>query len=150
MWAMQQPARTTKRVPMDARELARLDPWSFRTLDGRVLGADLLVIGTTGAFVVVFADRVVLSRGRLPGGSRVRRAARRFRAHLAQAGVHVETRALVCPEGDAVFPPRTVRGVRVIPRVLLTAEITGLHRVLMPHQVNRAADSVARELAKLS
>src|SRR6266511_4226804 len=76
---MQQPARFTNGVPTRARELGKLDPWSFRALDGRPVGADVLVLGTTGAFVIVFAEVLVPSGGRVPGRSRVRRAARRFR-----------------------------------------------------------------------
>ena len=146
---MQQPARFTNGVSARAGELGKLDPWGFRALDGRPVGADVLVLGTTGAFVIVFAEVLVPSGGRVPGRSRVRRAARRFRALLAQAGVHVKPHMVVCPEGHAVFPARTARGVRVIPRARLTAEITEHPSVLMPHQVGRAADSVSRELAKL-
>jgi hypothetical protein len=47
-----------------------------------------------------------------------------------------------------VFAPRTVRGVRVVPPVLLAGEISQRNRSAMPHQVRRAAEALARSFAQ--
>ena len=42
---------------------------------------------------------------------------------------------------------RTVRGVRVIPKMVLTRELAERQRVLLPHQARRAATSLLRPTA---
>jgi hypothetical protein len=130
------------------RELARLDRWSFQVLPGDGIGCDKVVMGTTGAFAVVFAGDAVPSGVRVPGVRRARRAARKLKSHLGAIGIHGETLAVVCPQTDSVFAPRTVRGVRVVPPVLLAGEISGRNRAILPHQVKRAAEALTRSFAQ--
>jgi hypothetical protein len=134
-------------VPAE-RELRRLDPWSFHVLPGDGAGCDRLVIGTTGAFALVFVGESVPSGIRAAGVGRARRAARKLRGRLSAMGSQVDTFAIVCPRTHAVFAPRTVRGVRIVPPVLLAGEISGRNRAAMPHQVRRAAESLSRSFAR--
>jgi hypothetical protein len=126
------------------RELSRLDPWSFHVLPGEGVGCDRVVIGTTGAFAVVFEGDRLPSSIRVPGLRRARRAAKRLEGHVRAIGVQGAVYAILCPRGDAVFAPRSVRGVRVVPSVLLAGEISGHSRSAMPHQVKRAAEALTR------
>ncbi|MFL5797452.1 MAG: hypothetical protein ACJ77A_05895 [Actinomycetota bacterium] len=126
------------------RELSRLDPWSFHVLPGEGVGCDRVVIGTTGSFAVVFEGDGLPTGLRVPGLRRARRAARRLEGHVRAIGVQGGVFSILCPRGDAVFAPRTMRGVRVLPSVLLAGEISGRSRSAMPHQVKRAAESLTR------
>jgi len=134
-------------VPAE-RELQRLDPWSFRLLPGDGVGCDRVVLGTTGAFAVVFQGDSVPSGVRVPGIRRARRAARKLKNHLSAIGAHDESVAVLCPRTHSVFAPRTVRGVRIVPPVLLAQEISGRSRSAMPHQVQRAAEALNRSFAR--
>jgi len=141
--------RTTSTRPVPAeRELRRLDRWSFHVLPGDGVGGDKVVIGTTGAFAVVFAGDSIPSKGRIAGVRRARRAARKLKGHVASIGIHSDTTAIVSPNTDSVFAPRTVRGVRVVPPVLLAAEISQRNRAVLPHQVQRAAQALTRSFAQ--
>jgi hypothetical protein len=140
---VQQPAAPAR---SGERELSRLDPWSFHVLPGEGVGCDRVVVGTTGAFALVFDGEGVPS-GRARGVGRARRASRKLKGHLRAIGLQSESVGILCPETHAVFAPRTVRGVRVVPKVLLASEISDRSRTTMPHQVKRAADSLARSFA---
>jgi hypothetical protein len=129
------------------RELGRLDRWSFHVLPGDGVGCDKVVMGTTGAFAVVFAGDSIPSNGRVAGVRRAKRAARKLKGHLGAIGREVECVAIVSPNTDSVFAPRTIRGVRVVPPVLLAAEISKRNRAVLPHQAQRAAESLTRSFA---
>jgi hypothetical protein len=124
-------------------DLVRLDPWSFRVLPGESFGVDCVVLGTTGAFAIRVVDQPATAMvGKRPPGLRgLARGARRLAHRLMTVGVHVRTQAVLCSVGPE-FAPRTVRGVRVLPRALLVREISERQRVLMPHQAERAAQSL--------
>jgi hypothetical protein len=102
------------------------------------------VIGTTGSFAVVFDGTGPPSGARVPGLRRARRSRRRLEGHVRAIGMQSEVFALVCPRSEAVFAPRTIRGVRVVPPVLLAGEISRRSRSAMPHQVKRAAEALTR------
>jgi hypothetical protein len=144
------PGRDAARPPtvLPERELGKLDRWSFRVLPGEELGCDHIVLGTTGAFAVLFRGDSVPQGFLIPGIHRARRAARRLRAHVSAIGVEGGTVALLCPRTSAVFAPRTMRGVRVVPPVLLAKEISERNRSSLPHQIQRAAESLTRSLAQ--
>ena len=117
-------------------------------LPGGDIGCDHIVVGTTGAFAVVVEGETVPQGFLIPGIRRTRRAARRLRSHVSAIGVQGETIGLLCPRTSSVFAPRTVRGVRIVPPVLLAKEISQRNRAAMPHQVQRAAESLTRSLAQ--
>ena len=136
-------------APPLTAELARLDPWSFHVLPGECFGVDAVVVGTTGSFAirVVEEDVTAMVARRPPGHRGLRKAAKRLEHRLDEMGVHTGAEAVLCSVGPAGFAPRTVRGVRVIPRVLLVRELAERHRVLLPHQARRAATSLLRPTA---
>ena len=144
------PGRDDPRPPtvLPERELRKLDRWSFQVLPGDGVGCDHVVLGTTGAFAVVFEGDSVPQGFLIPGIHRARRAARRLRGHLSAIGVEGETVAVLCPRTNSIFAPRTVRGVRMVPPVLLSKEFSDRSRSAMPHQVQRAAESLIRSLAQ--
>ena len=142
------PTTDSARPVAAERELKRLDPWSFKVLPGDGVGCDRVVMGTTGAFAVVFGGDQMPSGARVPGVRRAKRAARKLKGHVSAVGAQGETVAVVCPATEAVFAPRTVRGVRVVPPALLAAEISERSRTAMPHQVKRAAESLTRSFAR--
>jgi hypothetical protein len=125
-------------------ELARLDPWSFHVLPGDGFGVDVVVVGTTGSFAVRVVNEQALAMvaKRPPGHRGLRRAARRLDHRLLELGVHTGVQPVLCSVGPSGFAPRTVRGVRVVPRTLLARELSDRQRVLMPHQAQRAARSL--------
>ncbi|MDP9343599.1 MAG: hypothetical protein M3Q23_16215 [Actinomycetota bacterium] len=127
-------------------ELARLDPWSFHVLPGESFGVDSIVVGTTGSFAIrVVQEGISAMVGKRPPGRRgLRRAARRLERRLNELGVHTRVEAVLCSVGASGFAPRTLRGVRVIPRILLVRELSERQRVLLPHQAQRAARSLLR------
>jgi hypothetical protein len=126
--------------------MARLDPWSFHVLPGAAFGVDHVVVGTTGSFAIRVAsgDVEAMVSNRPPGRRGLRRAAGRLGHRLGSIGVHTGAQAVLCSAGPSGFAPRTVRGVRVVPRELLVREISERRRVLMPHQAQRAARSLLR------
>jgi hypothetical protein len=144
------PEPTPPRSVAPERELLRLDPWSFQVLPGQGVGCDQVVIGTTGAFALVFEGSGPPKGARVPGLRRARRAAKRLEGHVRAIGLQSEVFALLCPRTDAVFAPRTIRGVRVAPPTLLAGEISGRSRSTMPHQVKRAAEALTRTFRQLS
>ena len=122
------------------RELSRLDPFSFKTMPGRKFGVEHVVVGTTGAFAIKVAAP---KKGKTTGVGEARRAARRLRRKLAAAAYHGGVHAMVCVDGTP-FLPRTVRGVRVVPRSLLLKELAQRQRTAQPHQVSRVVQALAR------
>ena len=117
-------------------------------LPGDGVGCDRVVMGTTGAFAVVFAGESVPTGPRVKGLGKARRAARKLRGHLGAIGAQGETVAILCPRTHSVFAPRTVRGVRIVPPVLLAGEISERNRSALPHQVQRQAEALSRSFAQ--
>src|SRR5919197_1082519 len=123
------------------KELSRLDPWSFQLLPGREFGADHVVVGTTGAFAI----KVASGSGTVSVAA-ARRAAKRLRRRLGSAAYHGGVHALLCVDGSVL--PRTVRGVRVVPRSLVVKEVAERTRTAQPHQVQRVAKTLTRRAVR--
>ena len=118
-------------------------------LPGEEFGVDTVVVGTTGSFAirVVEDDIPAMVSKRPPGHRGLRRAAKRLESRLHELGVHSGVDAVLCSIGAAGFAPRTLRGVRVIPKVLLVRELAERERIMLPHQARRAAASLLRPTA---
>ncbi len=135
-----------------AGALATLDPWSFWTAPGRRLGVDHLVVGTTGAFAVRTCNDPAAGDGKgglalkVRGARKLKRAARRLRADLAAVAVYVDAEPIVCYTNTPPFSPRTIRGVRVVPRDLLVREIAERPHVVLASKAKRGG----LELRKLA
>ncbi len=142
-----------------ARDLSRLDPWSFWVVptEPEEIG-EFTVVGTTGAFLVaacglegyVSGDGARLGVAGRPvrGLVEVRRAARRQRGRLASAAVFTEVEPVVCLTRAVAGAPRRVRGVLVLPLADLVRGITDREKVLLPNRARRGAESLGLVLAR--
>ena len=125
--------------------LSRLDPWSFVQLPGRQWKVDVVITGTTGAFVVAFSSDLEASLSARRRKARpLREAVKRARYAFSEAGVHLDVHAVL--SADAPFAPRQVKDIHVVPTSLLAAFIADRKRQLLPHQVERAAAVLRRAL----
>jgi hypothetical protein len=138
------PPRPKQLSPVEAA-VSRLDPWSFTRLPGRQWKVDMVIAGTTGAFVVAHTTDL---EGALAARRRevrpLREAAKRARYAFSEAGVHLDVHAVL--SADAPFAPRQVKDIHVVPTSLLTAFVADRKRQLLPHQVERAATVLRRAL----
>jgi len=120
-----------------SRELARLDPFSFFVIDGGAFGAERVVVGSTGAFVIRVGDEGIDGRiGR--DVSAVRRACRKARRQADGAATSTVFNPVLCLPGRP-FAHFTKRGVKVIPWASLVSEVAGRPRTATLHQVGRVA-----------
>lgn len=130
-------------------ELARLDPWSFWVVPGDVKAAELIVLGTTGTFLVRACEwrgvvsggprRITIDDRPVPGLAGMRRSARRLRSRLNLSAVHTEVDPLLCLTRATAGAARTVGGVRIVPVADLVKEITAREKVLLPSRAERGA-----------
>lgn len=147
--------------PADAarlrRELLRLDPWSFWTVEIES-DATFAVLGVTGAFAIapcglggylVAEGRKLLVDGVPVGGFReLRRVAKRLRGELI--GIGASSRGVVpvlCLTRAVAGAPRDHGGVRVVRARDLAREITDRERVLDPSTAERLASRIGRVLS---
>ncbi len=142
-----------------ARELQRLDPWTYWVVPAPAEeSGDLIVVGVTGAFLVMavvtegYADttgRALKIEGKKVGGlSALRRSARRLRGRLATLAVFAEVEPVVCLTRAPAGAPRTMGGVRVVPISALARDITERQKILGPSRARRAAESLGFEGGK--
>ncbi len=135
------------------KELSRLDPWSYWAVPTPPGGVgDFLVVGTTGAFLLVSCgyegyvsgdgSRIDVGGRQVRGLPEIRRAARRLRGRLASAAVFTEVDPVVCLTRAVAGAPRRIRGVLVVSIADLVREITDRERVLLPNRAMRAAESL--------
>jgi hypothetical protein len=123
-----------------SRELTRLDPFSFFVLSGQQFGADHVVVGPTGAFVIRVGHASVdgdISRDL----AETRRAAKRVKQGAGVASIHTGIQPVLALPGRQ-FPPRTDRGVKVIPWGMVVAEVADRQRTVSSHQVQRVAEAL--------
>lgn len=134
-----------------ARELGRLDAYSFFTLPGHEWSADLAVIGTTGAFLIsacdlpgvarVDARRPVVGERAVPGIRQLRAGARRFGVRLGAASAS-RVLPIVCLTESIAGPPVDAAGVRFVRVPDLARDISARPSV----QGHTRAQSAARAL----
>ena len=127
-------------------ELERLDPWSFWVASGDEFGADRVVIGTTGAFILVVNQQegyVNVGLGRVKVGGKpvasvrsLKRKARRLKRKLSGMAVYTDVEAVVCPTNAILGAPKDVKGVWV-------AKPADVVKVIC-----RRADAIQRQTAK--
>lgn len=125
--------------------LARLDPWSFAQIDGLLWGVDVVVVGSTGAFVIRYEkDLATALAGRRRDLRSVRSAVRRTRYALSERAVYLDVHAVTAV--DAPIAPRRIRDVNVVPASGLPSFIADRKRMILAHQVERAAAVVRRAI----
>jgi len=121
-----------------SRELTRLDPFTFKVLPGDRYGAEHVVVGATGTFVIV-AGHASIDGQLARDVAGARRAANRVRRSAGSTAVHTSVHALLCLPGRQ-FPPRTRRGVRIIPWGSVVSEVADRSRSVTLHQSKRVAE----------
>ena len=141
-----------------ARELVKLDPWSYWTVALEPGGgASFAVLGTTGAFAVRPCDlagylvaegrHLTVDGERVGGWRELRSAAKALRGRLLAAGAsRVEVTSLLVLTRAAAGAPRDHAQVRVVRPEDLVGEITGHPRILDPGTAERLARSLGRVL----
>jgi hypothetical protein len=142
-----------------ARELGRLDAYSFFTVPADPSwGADLLVVGTTGAFLVkacglpglasVQGRRPVVGDRAVPGIRPLRAGARRATSRLRAASVLVEVEPVVClTEAIAGSPTTGAGGVRFVRLADVARDLTARPSVQSHTRAQRAARTMGMEVA---
>ena len=102
-------------------ELKRLDPWAFWVAPGSDLGADLLVMGLTGAFIIIVNQEkgyVTAGFGHIDVGGhkavsprQLRSAARKLKDRLSAMSVYADVEPVLCCTHATVGAPKKVKGV---------------------------------------
>jgi hypothetical protein len=141
-----------------ARELVKLDPWSYWTvvLDADA-GASFAVLGTTGAFAVRACDlagylvaegrHLMVDGERIGGWRELRSAAKALRGRLLASGAsRAEVASLMVLTRAAAGAPRDHAQVRVLRPEDVVGEITRHPRILDPGTAERLARSLGRVL----
>jgi len=137
-------------------ELERLDPWAFWVAPGEEFGADRIVIGTTGAFVLVVNQEegyVSVSLGRVKVGGKpvasiksLKRRARKLKSKLSGMAVHSDVEAIVCPTNAILGAPRDVKGVWVAKPADAVKVISRRANVIPRQTAKRAAQALGAEM----
>lgn len=140
------------------RELTKLDPWAFWTVELEPgAGASFAVLGVTGAFVAAACplEGYVVSEGRrlvvdgaeVRGFREIKRAAKALRGRLLRIGAATEEVTPVIVLTRAVAgAPRRVRGVHVLRPEDVVPVVTARERVLDPSTAERLARQLGRVL----
>ena len=152
------PAPNREDLTRVARELLRLDPWSFWSVElDAAADASFAIVGRTGAFVVgvcplagyLVADgrHLVVDGHRVGGWAALQRAAKRLRGRLAEFGApQVEVIPMLVLARAAAGAPRDHRGVRVARLDDVVGEVTRRAHVLDPSTAQRVASGLGRVL----
>ena len=151
------PAPDASDVAHVARQLLRLDPWAFWSVElGGDDAASFAVLGRTGAFVVAASplDGYLVAEGRelLVDGTRVEgwrafaASARTLRGRVAEVGAPVEVSPILVLTRAVAGAPRTHRGVRVLRPDGVVPDIVGRPHVLDPSTAQRVASKLGRVL----
>ena len=142
------------------RELTRLDPWSFWTVQLEpTTGAAYAVLGTTGAFVaapsslegylVAEGRDLVVDGARLGGFGDLRRAAKWLTGRLTSIGASsTDVVSMLVLMRATAGAPRDHRGARVVRPEDIVREITSRDRVLDPSTAERLAGRLGRVLPR--
>jgi hypothetical protein len=139
-------------------ELQRLDPYSFWVVpSGARTSGDLVVIGTTGVFLVASwpaPGAFSVERGRptvdeqvIPGVRALRSDSKGLSAKLSGASVVAEVQPVVCLTHGSIGMPRDVKGVRFVGIGALVRDLTSRPRILGLPRVQRAARALGVEIA---
>lgn len=141
------------------RELiGRLDPWSYWVVEPAPdVPADVIVVGTTGAFLILVfggngyleadGDRLSVEGRPVRGFRQARTGAKRLRSRLSGTAVYTEVVPMICLSRATAGVSRTVRGVRVVRLQDLAGEVTGREKALSANRAERGARAVGTVMA---
>lgn len=140
-----------------ARQLGRLDAYSFFVVPGQDWNADFAVVGTTGAFLVAVCDRAGVARVEarrptvggeaVPGLRKLRAGAKAFTARLGAASMFAEVVPIVCLTQAIAGPPVDGAGVRFAKVQDLAREISGRPRAQSHTRAQAAARAIGMRVA---
>lgn len=118
-----------------ARALNHLDPYSFFVVPGLEWNADLVVVGTTGTFLIaacelpgvakVGARRPVVGDRAVGGLRRLRAGSRRLASRLGSASMFADVVPIVCLTEAIAGPPIDAAGVRFVRVDDLARDVSG-------------------------
>lgn len=107
-----------------ARELRRLDAYSFFVLPAQEWHADFAVLGTTGAFLIAVCDlpgvahiggrRPTIGDEHVPDLRKLRAGARRLSGRLVNGAMFASIEPMVCLTQAIAGPPADAAGVRFV------------------------------------
>jgi hypothetical protein len=140
-----------------ARELLKLDPWAFWSVELSDDAASFAVLGRTGAFVVAACPlegylvaegrELVVDGRRIEGWRALHASARSLAGRLVAVGAPgVTVTPLLVLSRAIAGAPREHRGVRVLRPDDVAGEILGRENVLDPSTAQRLAASLGRVL----
>ncbi|MGZ8631450.1 MAG: hypothetical protein ACXWZF_10870 [Actinomycetota bacterium] len=142
----------TAAAPIVARELGRLDPYSFFVVPAHEWNADLAVVGTTGAFLIAVCDlpgvakvdarRPVVGDRAVAGIRRLRAGSRRLSARLVSASMFAQVVPIVCLTEAIAGSPVDAAGVRFVKAADVARDISARPGV----QSHTRAQAAARAL----
>jgi len=137
-------------------ELERLDPWSFWVASGEDFGADRVVIGTTGAFILVVNQEegyVNVSLGRVKVGGKpvasvrsLKRKVRKLKRKLSGMAVDTDVEAVVCPTNAILGAPKDVKGVWVAKPADVVKVISRRANAIPRQTARRAAQALGARM----
>jgi len=137
-------------------ELERLDPWSFWVAAGDEFGVDRVVIGTTGAFILVVSQaegymNVSLGRvkiGGVPVASvrSMKRKARKLKSKLHGMAVYANVEPVICATNAILGSPKNVRGVWVGKPADVVKVISRRANALQRQPAKRAAQALGARI----
>ena len=137
-------------------ELERLDAWAFWVADGDEFGVDRIVIGTTGAFVLVVTQEegyMNMSLGRVKIGGvpvasvgSLKRKARKLKSKLHGMAAYTDVEAVVCATNAILGAPRKVKGVWVAKPADVVKVISRRANVIQRQTAKRAAQSLGARI----
>ena len=132
-------------------ELDRLDPWSFWVAAGDGFAVDRIVIGTTGAFLLLASQdegymNVSLGRvkiGGVPVASvrSLKRKARKLKSKLHGMAVYTDVEAVICATNAILGSPKKVKGVWVAKPADVVKVISRRANVIQRQTAKRAAQA---------
>lgn len=137
-------------------ELDRLDPWSFWIAAGDEFEVDRIVIGTTGAFVLVVSQEegymnVSLGRVKIGGhpvasvGS-LKRRARKLKSKLHGMAVYSEVEPVICATNAILGSPKNVKGVWIAKPADVVKVISRRANVIQRQTAKRAAQTLGARI----
>ena len=148
------PSRGARAV---ARELGRLDAYSFFVVPGHDWNADVAVIGTTGAFLIEACDLAGVARieGRRPTVGdeavrdlrKLRSGTKRFSAKLVAASVLERVVPIVCLTEAIAGPPVEAAGARFVKVADLARDISARPGLQSHTRAQAAARSLGMQVA---
>ncbi len=137
-------------------ELERLDPWSFWVGAGDGFDVDRIVVGTTGAFILMVSQEegyMNVSLGRVKIGGKpvasigsLKRKARKLKSKLHGMAVYTDVEPVICATNAILGSPKNVKGVWVAKPADVVKVISRRANVIQRQTAKRAAQAMGARI----